>query len=107
MPEATSESASPSMRSPSSSTTSSIKLTDGDDAIAVNEVAVRNVSSLTKSNPALVVLPVVLTICMAMYDVGIAFHASSEACSVAWASPIASNGAPNGFGTVGEELFIE
>ena len=65
-----------------------MKLTDGDEAMAVKLAAVRKVSSLTKSKPRTPGLLVVPVICILMYEVVMLFQASKEACisACAWAS---------------------
>src|SRR5262245_17932965 len=94
------------MSSPSTRVVSSIRLTEGEAAIAPKLAGVRNVNSLTKSNPAnpgLLVLPVIL---MSINDVGILFHASNDAWNADRASASESTGGPSGLGIGSRVVFI-
>src|SRR6185295_5544858 len=79
--------------------------TDGDDAIALKLFAVRNVSSLMKSNPRVPGLAVVPVMRMSMNDVLISFQALNDACISARAAATERNAAPSGLG-IGSSVVL-
>ena len=94
------------MSSPFVNCVSSINEVEGEEAIAAKLLAVRNVSSLTKSNPRNPVLAVVPVILMSMNDVGRLFHSSSERCNAVRASATERNAVPIGFGIGSSVVFM-
>src|SRR5262245_66205927 len=93
------------MSSPATNVASASRTQDGEEAMAPKVAAVLNVSSLIMSKPIRPGLVTFPTICMLMYEVGMLFQASNEACRAGVACASVRNGAPRGLGVGSAEAL--